>query len=67
VAEPDDGDAATGTVTNTKSREPVRTGLVARPGKVGDDAKDTEGTDDAGDASTADDAANDADSSGEAA
>ena len=70
AAESDDGDATTSTVTNTESREPVRTGLVARPGEVGDDAKDTKdtkGTDDAGDASPADDAANEADSSGEAA
>jgi outer membrane biosynthesis protein TonB len=67
AAESDDGDASTSTVTNTESREPVRTGLVARPGKVGADTKDTAGTDDAGDASTADDAAGDADSSGEAA
>ena len=61
AAKPDNGDASVGTVTNPESREPVRTGLVARPGKVGDDTKDT---DDTGDAPTADDATNDADSPG---
>lgn len=63
AAESDDGDASTGTVTNPESREPVRTGLVARPGKVGDDSKDTDGKKDTDDTS---DTAGDADSSGSA-
>ncbi len=59
AAEADDSDASAGTVTEKESREPVRTGLVARPGEVGDDADDADD-----DAPTADNATNDADSSG---
>ncbi|HET6735517.1 cellulase family glycosylhydrolase [Mycobacterium sp.] len=58
VAESDTDSASAGGVTETDSREPVRTGLVARPGEVGDDD-----TDDAGDVS--DDATNEAGSEGE--
>ena len=59
VAESDTDSVSAGGVTETDSREPVRTGLVARPGEVGDDD-----TDDAGGVS-ADDAANEAGSEGE--
>lgn len=59
VAESDTDSVSVGGVTETDSREPVRTGLVARPGEAGDDD-----TDDADDVS-ANDATNEAGSEGE--
>lgn len=59
IAESDTDNVSAGGVTETDSREPVRTGLVARPGEVGDDD-----TDDADDVS-ANDVTNEAGSEGE--